>query len=68
MRMLMGMGERIGSIDAGKDADFLIMEGHPFDYRVLPQMVFIDGKLVFREEGKQLSRDHGGAAAGEARR
>jgi hypothetical protein len=31
-------------------------------------MVFIDGKLVFREEGKQLSRDHGGAAAGEARR
>ena len=45
---------RIGSIDAGKDADFLIMEGHPFDYRVLPQMVFIDGTLVFRAEGKQL--------------
>ena len=26
--------------------DFMILEGHPFDYRVLPLMVFIDGKLV----------------------
>ena len=39
--------ERIGSIDVGKDADFMVLEGHPFDYRVLPQMVFIDGELVF---------------------
>ena len=43
-----GMGDRIGSIDVGKDADLVILEGHPFDYRVLPQMVFIDGELVFR--------------------
>jgi imidazolonepropionase-like amidohydrolase len=43
-----GMEDRIGSIDVGKDADFMILEGHPFDYRVLPQMVFIDGELVFR--------------------
>ena len=41
------MGDRIGSIDVGKDADFMVLEGHPFDYRVLPQMVFIDGELVF---------------------
>jgi imidazolonepropionase-like amidohydrolase len=43
-----GMEDQIGSIDVGKDADFMILEGHPFDYRVLPQMVFIDGELVFR--------------------
>ena len=43
-----GMEDRIGSIDVGKDADFMILEGHPFDYRVLPQMVFIDGELVFQ--------------------
>ncbi len=24
----------------------MILEGHPFDYRVLPLMVFIDGELV----------------------
>ena len=46
-----GMGDRIGSIDVGKDADLVILEGHPFDYRVLPQMVFIDGDLVYRSGG-----------------
>ena len=43
------MEDHIGSIDVGKDADFIVLEGHPFDYRVLPQMVFIDGKLVAGE-------------------
>ncbi len=43
---MLDMGDRIGSIDVGKDADFMVLEGHPFDYRVLPQMVFIDGELV----------------------
>jgi imidazolonepropionase-like amidohydrolase len=46
---MLGMEERIGSIDVGKDADLQVMEGHPFDYRVLPQMVFIDGKMVYRK-------------------
>ncbi|MGH9319997.1 MAG: amidohydrolase family protein [Vicinamibacteria bacterium] len=50
---LAGMGDRIGSIDVGKDADFMVLEGHPFDYRVLPQMVFIDGELIFqRTQGR----------------
>ena len=38
-------GDRIGSIEPGKDADFVILEGHPFDYRVLPDWVFVDGRL-----------------------
>jgi imidazolonepropionase-like amidohydrolase len=43
---MLGMEDRIGSIDIGKDADFMILEGHPFDYRALPLMVFIDGRLI----------------------
>jgi len=43
---MLGMEDQIGSIDVGKDADFMILEGHPFDYRVLPLMVFIDGQLI----------------------
>jgi imidazolonepropionase-like amidohydrolase len=43
---MLGMDDRVGSIEVGKDADFMILEGHPFDYRALPQLVFIDGKLV----------------------
>ena len=42
---LLDMDDRIGSIEVGKDADFVILEGHPFDYRVLPGWVFVDGKL-----------------------
>jgi imidazolonepropionase-like amidohydrolase len=38
----------VGSLDAGKDADFILLEGHPFDYRVLPQIVVIDGEVVFQ--------------------
>ena len=39
------MGDRLGSIEVGKDADFVVLEGHPFDYRVVPESVFVDGRL-----------------------
>ena len=42
---LADLGDRIGSIEPGKDADFVILEGHPFDYRVVPDWVFVDGRL-----------------------
>ncbi len=42
---MLDMGDRIGSIDVGKDADFVVLEGHPFDYRVVPKYVFVDGRL-----------------------
>ena len=42
---LLDMDDRIGSIEPGKDADFVILEGHPFDYRVVPSRVFVDGRL-----------------------
>jgi imidazolonepropionase-like amidohydrolase len=43
------VGDRIGSLDVGKDADFMVLEGHPFDYRALPRMVVIDGEVVVRQ-------------------
>ena len=42
---LLDSGDQIGSIEPGKDADFVILEGHPFDYRVVPGWVFVDGRL-----------------------
>ncbi len=42
---LLDIDDRIGSIEPGKDADFVILEGHPFDYRVVPEWVFVDGRL-----------------------
>ncbi len=42
---LLDVDDRIGSIETGKDADFVILEGHPFDYRVVPAWVFVGGRL-----------------------
>jgi imidazolonepropionase-like amidohydrolase len=47
---MLGIADRIGSIEVGKDADFIVLPGHPFDYRVLPDMVLIDGRLVHGAE------------------
>ena len=43
---LLDVDDRIGSIETGKDADFVILEGHPFDYRVVPAWVFVGGRLA----------------------
>jgi imidazolonepropionase-like amidohydrolase len=39
--------DRIGSLESGKDADFVLLDGRPLDYESLPTQVFIDGRLVF---------------------
>ncbi len=47
---MLDMEDRIGSIEVGKDADFVVLEGHPFDYRVVPMFVFVDGRLEAERE------------------
>ena len=44
-----GIEDRVGSIEVGKDADFVILEGNPFavDARVL--YTIIDGKIAFTD-------------------
>ncbi|MEW5900055.1 MAG: amidohydrolase family protein [Acidobacteriota bacterium] len=45
---IVGCEDRIGSLEPGKDADLIILPGHPFSIRSVPVAVFIDGKLVYR--------------------
>jgi imidazolonepropionase-like amidohydrolase len=47
---IIGVDDRIGSLEVGKDADIAVFSGHPFDYRTLAEWVFVDGKLVYQRE------------------
>jgi len=52
---ILGLKDRIGSLEEGKDADILILRGHPLRVASIPEAVFIDGKLVYkREKGERL--------------
>lgn len=41
-----GAGDRMGALAPGKDADIVVMDGHPFDWHSRVAHVFIDGQEV----------------------
>ena len=43
----LGLEDRIGSIEEGKDADFVIWNGDPFDLRTEVIATYINGEIVF---------------------
>jgi imidazolonepropionase-like amidohydrolase len=43
---LLGVDKRVGSIEAGKDADLALFDGDPFEYATHVTGVFIDGQQV----------------------
>jgi imidazolonepropionase-like amidohydrolase len=45
---IIGVAERIGSLEKGKDADLVVLSGHPLDYRSVPELVLIEGERVFQ--------------------
>jgi imidazolonepropionase-like amidohydrolase len=51
-----GMGDRLGSLEAGKDADFSCFPGDPFDPRHGAVRVWVDGKVAYdpEKEGRRF--------------
>ena len=45
-----GVADRMGSIEAGKDADFAIFDGNPMEVFTNTLLTVIDGKIVYRNE------------------
>ncbi len=41
-----GIGDRVGSLAVGKDADLVVWKGTPPELSAMPEMVFVDGKRV----------------------
>ena len=45
---IIGMGDRVGSLEVGKDADVLILDGHPLRLRSRIQTTIINGKIEYQ--------------------
>ena len=44
-----GIDDRVGSIEVGKDADLIVKAGSLFDVTIPVDIVFIDGKIAYRK-------------------
>ncbi len=47
---ILGVDDRVGSIEKGKDADLVIVDGHPFGYLSQVLYTIIDGEVVYPKE------------------
>ena len=44
---ILGVADRVGSIEKGKDADLRILSGDPLDIKTKVEMVLVDGKVLY---------------------
>ncbi|MCY0869285.1 MAG: amidohydrolase family protein [Firmicutes bacterium] len=42
-----GVADRVGSLEVGKDADLVMWSGHPFDFRSFVRATWIGGQVVY---------------------
>lgn len=51
---ILGLEDRIGSIEIGKDADLVIFSGHPLDATARVVYTIIDGEIVYQKTFKSI--------------
>ena len=49
---ILGLTGRLGSIQKGRDADLVILDGDPLEPSSRIEMVLIDGKIVYQRKQK----------------
>ncbi len=60
---IIGVDNRVGSIDVGKDADLVIWDGYPLSSYGVPEKVFIDGEMFFDRTRAGFGTTHYGNVA-----
>ena len=53
---IMGAETRIGSIEVGKDADLLILDGDPLHYKTFVEIALVNGKVVYEKDKEPFYR------------
>jgi imidazolonepropionase-like amidohydrolase len=51
---VIGVEDRLGSLEVGKDADIVVCNGHPFDYRTVVELVLIDGQVAHLRDDEAM--------------
>jgi imidazolonepropionase-like amidohydrolase len=65
----MGLEDRVGSLEAGKDADFLVLDGDPLSVYAAIRQTWVEGELLFnRSRDEDLLWATGGYGAGQSSR
>ena len=52
----MGVDNRLGSIEQGKDADLVVWSGNPFDYRTKVEQTIINGNIIYNRNDELLQQ------------
>ena len=50
----LGVETRVGSIEPGKDADIIILDGHPLDFRTFVTLTMVNGKVLYEKNKNPL--------------
>ncbi|TDI46733.1 MAG: hypothetical protein E2P01_08275 [Acidobacteria bacterium] len=53
----LGIDDRVGSLEKGKDADFVIWSGHPLSTYTICEQTWIDGRKYFDREDDLIARE-----------
>ena len=54
---MLGLEKRIGSIEVGKDADILLLDGSPLDYRTYVETALVNGRVVYKRSEVRILPD-----------
>jgi len=47
---ILGVADRVGSLQIGKDADIIVLDGHPFHYNTFVELTLVNGKILYDKE------------------
>ena len=51
---LLGIADRVGSLEEGKDADIIILDGNPLDYRTYVDFTIVNGYVLYDKSRSTL--------------